>query len=78
MKVATVVYWLMHSLDEATTVQVEVQEAYGKQTSQRYPLDPPDPKMVVGDDTSTHNRGMGGPLPKLPLSVQPMEVHVQV
>lgn len=59
-------------------VQVEVQEAYGKQPSQRYPLDPPDPKTVVGDDTSTHNRGMGGPLPKLPLSVQPGEVHVQV
>lgn len=58
--------------------QVEVQEAYGKQTSQRYPLDPPDPKMLVGEDASTHNRGMGGPLPKLPLSVQPGEVHVQV
>ncbi len=59
-------------------MQVEVQEAYGKQPSQRYPLDPPDPKSVVGDDASTHNRGMGGALPKLPLSVQPGEVHVQV
>lgn len=55
-----------------------MQEAYGKQTPQRYPLDPPDPKMAVGEDASTHNRGMGGPLPKLPLSVQPGEVHVQV
>ncbi|KAL3132004.1 hypothetical protein ABBQ32_14227 [Trebouxia sp. C0010 RCD-2024] len=58
--------------------EVEVQEAYGKQPSQRYPLDPPDPKSVVGDDASTHNRGMGGLLPKLPLSVQPGEVHVQI
>ena len=74
----TVAHWLLYTSDEATNVQVEVQEAYGKQTSQRYPLDPPDPKMVVGEDASTHNRGMGGPLPKLPLSVQPGEVHVQV
>ena len=69
-------YWLLYKLEEAA--QVEVQEAYGKQTSQRYPLDPPDPKALVGEDASTHNRGMGGPLPKLPLSVQPGEVHVQV
>ena len=59
-------------------VQVEVQEAYGKQSPQRYPLDPPDPKMVTGEDASTHNRGLGGPLAKLPLSVQPGEVLVQV
>ncbi len=58
--------------------QVEVQEAYGKQNPQRYPLDPPDPKSVTGEDTSTHNRGMGGPLARLPLSVQPGEVLVQV
>ena len=63
---------------EACAVQVEVQEAYGKQSSQRYPLDPPDPKSVTGEDASTHNRGMGGPLAKLPLSVQPGEVVVQV
>ncbi len=58
--------------------QVEVQKAYGKQSPQRYPLDPPDPKSVTGEDTSTHNRGMGGPLARLPLSVQPGEVLVQV
>ncbi|DBB13347.1 TPA: hypothetical protein ACH3X3_005082 [Trebouxia sp. C0006] len=57
---------------------VEVQEAYGKQSPQRYPLDPPDPKSVTGEDTSTHNRGMGGPLARLPLSVQPREVLVQI
>jgi len=55
-----------------------VQEAYGKQSPQRYPLDPPDPKSVTGEDTSTHNRGVGGPLARLPLSVQPGEVLVQV
>lgn len=66
------------AIQTGRAAQVEVQEAYGKQTAQRYPLDPPDPKMVVGEDASTHNRGMGGPLPKLPLSVQPGEVHVQV
>ena len=55
-----------------------MQEAYGKQSPQRYPLDPPDPKSVTGEDTSTHNRGMGGPLARLPLSVQPGEVIVQV
>lgn len=71
-----VAHRLLYKLEEAA--QVEVQEAYGKQTPQRYPLDPPDPKMAVGEDASTHNRGMGGPLPKLPLSVQPGEVHVQV
>ena len=59
-------------------MQVEVQEAYGKQDPQRYPLDPPDPKSVTGEDSSTHNRGMGGPLARLPLSVQPGEVLVQV
>ncbi|DBB13379.1 TPA: hypothetical protein ACH3X3_005112 [Trebouxia sp. C0006] len=58
--------------------EVEVQEAYGKQSPQRYPLDPPDPKSVTGEDTSTHNRGMGGPLARLPLSVQPGEVLVQI
>ena len=57
---------------------MEVQEAYGKQPPQRYPLDPPEPKSVTGSDASTHNRGMGGPLPKLPLSVQPGECLVQV
>ena len=69
-----VAHQLLYTFDEA--VQVEVQEAYGKQASQSYPLDPPDPKLVVGEDASTPNRG--GPLPKLPLSVQPGEVHVQV
>ena len=59
-------------------VQVEVQEAYGKQTPQRFPLDPPEPKAATGEDASTHNRGMGGPLAKLLLSVQPGEVLVQV
>ena len=59
-------------------IQVEVQEAYGKQNPQRYPLGPPDPKLATGEDASTHNRGMGGPLAKLPLSVQPGEVLVQV
>ena len=59
-------------------MQVEVQEAYGKQDPRRYPLDPPDPKSVTGEDSSTHNRGVGGPLPRLPLSVQPGEVLVQV
>ncbi len=53
-----------------------MQEACGKQSPQRYPLDPPDPKSVTGEDTSTHNRGMGGPLARLPLSVQPGEVQV--
>ncbi|KAL0023466.1 hypothetical protein WJX79_007540 [Trebouxia sp. C0005] len=57
--------------------EVEVQEAYGKQSPQRYPLDPPDPKSVSGEDASTHDRGMGGPLAWLPLSVQPGEVLVQ-
>jgi hypothetical protein len=33
---------------------------------------------LTGEDTSTHNRGMGGPLARLPLSVQPGEVLVQV
>ncbi|DBA72320.1 TPA: hypothetical protein ACH3X2_010561 [Trebouxia sp. C0005] len=41
--------------------QVEVQEAYGKQSPQRYPLDPPGSKSVTGEDTSTHNRGRKGP-----------------
>ena len=59
-------------------MQVEVQEAYGKQDPRRYPLDPPDPKSVTGEDSSTHNRGMGGPLARLPLSMQPGEVLVQV
>ncbi|DBA65518.1 TPA: hypothetical protein ACH3X2_003174 [Trebouxia sp. C0005] len=58
--------------------EVEVQEAYGKQSPQRYPRDPPDPKSVTREDTSTHNRGMGGPLARLPLSVQPGEVLVQI
>ena len=58
--------------------KVEVQEAYGKQAPQRYPLDPPDPKSVTGSDASTHNRGLGGPLPHLPMSVQPGECLVQV
>ncbi|DBA65520.1 TPA: hypothetical protein ACH3X2_003176 [Trebouxia sp. C0005] len=52
--------------DRGFWAQVEVQEAYGKQSPQRYPLDPPDPKSVTGEDTSTHNRGMGGPLARLP------------
>lgn len=60
------------------SAQVEVQEAYGKQPPQRYPLDPPDAKAVTGADSSTHNRGLGGPLPHLPLSVQPGECLVQV
>ncbi len=64
--------------DHGLLAQVEVQEAYGKQSPQRYPLDPPDPKSVTGEDTSTHNRGMGGPLARLPLSVQPRWVLVQV
>ena len=64
--------------DHGLLAQVEVQEAYGKQSPQRYPLGPPDPKSVTGEDTSTHNRGMGGPLARLPLSVQPREVLVQV
>ncbi len=64
--------------DHGLLAQVEVQEAYGKQSPQRYPLDPPDPKSVTGEDTSTHDRGMGGPLARLPLSVQPGEVLVQV
>ncbi len=64
--------------DHGLLAQVEVQEVYGKQSPQRYPLDPPDPKSVTGEDTSTHNRGMGGPLARLPLSVQPGEVLVQV
>ncbi len=64
--------------DHGLLAQVEVQEAYGKQSPQRYPLDPPDPKSVTGEDTSTHNRGVGGPLARLPLSVQPGEVLVQV
>ena len=64
--------------DRLCWAQVEVQEAYGKQSPQRYPLDPPDPKSVTGEDTSSHNRGMGGPLARLPLSVQPGEVLVQV
>ncbi len=64
--------------DHGLLVQVEVQGAYGKQSPQRYPLDPPDPKSVTGEDTSTRNRGMGGPLARLPLSVQPGEVLVQV
>ena len=55
-----------------------MQEACGKQIPQRYPLDPPDPKSAAGEDASTHNRGMGGPLAKLLLSVQPGEVLVQV
>ncbi len=57
---------------------MEVQEAYGKKSPQQYPLDPADPKSVTGEDTRTHNRGMGGPLARLPLSVQPGEVLVQV
>ena len=64
--------------DHLCWAQVEVQEAYGKQSPQRYPLDPPDPKSVTGEDTSSHIRGMGGPLARLPLSVQPGEVLVQV
>ncbi|KAL0043199.1 hypothetical protein WJX82_002022 [Trebouxia sp. C0006] len=38
----------------------------------------PVPKSVTGEDTSTHNRDMGGPLARLPLSVQPGEVLVQI
>ena len=64
--------------DHGLLAQVEVQEAYGQQSPQQYPLDPLDPKSVTGEDTSTHNRGMGGPLARLPLSVQPGELLVQV
>ena len=64
--------------EHESSAQVEVQEVYGKQSPQRYLLDPPGPKSVTGEDTSTHNRGMGGPLARLPLSVQPGEVLVQV
>ncbi|KAL0043201.1 hypothetical protein WJX82_003394 [Trebouxia sp. C0006] len=64
--------------DEGPEAMEEVEEAYGKLSPQRYPLDPPDPKSVTGEDSSTHNRGMRGPLARPPLSVQPGEVLVQI
>ncbi|DBA81408.1 TPA: hypothetical protein ACH3X2_006826 [Trebouxia sp. C0005] len=63
--------------DHEFWAQVEVQEVYGKQSPQQCPLDPLGPKSVTGEDTSTHNRGMGGPLARLSLSVQLGEVLVQ-
>lgn len=45
--------------DHGLLAQVEVQEAYGKQSPQRYPLDPPDPKSVTGEGYQYPQQGYG-------------------